>query len=530
MITLNGVPLLYPDTAAGLLEWQEQFQRLRDVHLFGCEPIAVRSSNKITRSELSYGVPLPSPNFPDLPEPRLNTLYWPTGASRWARGYFLTTGDQLQNFQPSTGTGNVPLSLVMGDDVASNTIQASVYLLPPRCVTVPTAPPAEQLWLLPVVDRRYWWQCLNTGSLSITTSTMWGDLFNTLSAQLGVTVVFDTVVAAYLQPSAVELNRNNFNAAVMLDAVSSCVGQRVVVNLDGSVWSQSAGTAAGIYAQNATLDQWTQAAGGDFSAQSGKQPAQVTVTYPKYRQGVGYCEGTRVTYSNSAPSGIVTSGTTKTIASSVFADFGTGSSFPDNDSNLSRLAAQVATDYYAWLGLAYDETFNSAKRWQFSGFDDFVAWTFGGQLDDGDGTYLASTRVQSMPFDFGVGSQLSQDPALNPLPHFVIGKISGTDLAPGSGGSVVVWDTTPGSEVSLGITINNVYSWTADTIPEGHASLVLLALPGKRLVLLQGFELGRAVDRAVQADEQPVARRERLGLDSDLEWIGLRRRFLDHGR
>ena len=41
-------------------------------------------------------VDMPTPNYPAPPIPRINTLYWPTGATRWATGLFLTNGEELK--------------------------------------------------------------------------------------------------------------------------------------------------------------------------------------------------------------------------------------------------------------------------------------------------------------------------------------------------------------------------------------------------------------------------------------------------
>ena len=187
----------------------------------------------------------------------------------------------------------------MGDDVAGNIIQTQLYLMPPRQVSVSTnVDPTEQLWLLPLVDVRYWWQFINCGDWGLTSSTTWAQLFTAIGNALNVTINNDIVPAAYLGPDAVEFYRRNDNIAVYLNAVASCVGQRIVRSIDGTVSSQSAATATATYTANLTLDNWTQSAGGDFGAQVGNFPAQVTVSYPKYRQGVPYCEGSQQTYSN----------------------------------------------------------------------------------------------------------------------------------------------------------------------------------------------------------------------------------------
>ena len=49
-----------------------------------------------TRQTEKYRVGASVPNYPDPPLPKLNTLYIPTGATRWAEGYFLMGGEEFR--------------------------------------------------------------------------------------------------------------------------------------------------------------------------------------------------------------------------------------------------------------------------------------------------------------------------------------------------------------------------------------------------------------------------------------------------
>ena len=105
MITLGGLPLLIPDSDGELLRWQEAFQNSEYYNDF-CEPSFRDSSRYATmyssgKDELPYGVGIPIPPYTAAPAPRINQLYWPTGAGRWSRGYFMAntaTKDRIYSF------------------------------------------------------------------------------------------------------------------------------------------------------------------------------------------------------------------------------------------------------------------------------------------------------------------------------------------------------------------------------------------------------------------------------------------------
>jgi hypothetical protein len=417
MITLAGYPLPYYDHAGELQQFQARFQSLCEANVFASEPAAVRSLRSGTRTLTRSGVGLPRPNYPPPTQPRLQSLYWPTGASRWARGYFLaddTTKTQIVRAAglSSAGTGSdTTITLQFGDDSSSENpiFSASMYLLPPRPVSAQEG--SGRVWVLPLVDVRYWWQFADSGNLSLTSSSTWATLFSSLgSGLIGGGLNPDMVNAAYLVPDWEELNRAYENVAVMLDAAAASVGHRVVRGWDGSQATQTKATADTKLNANQQIAATLQA-GAEFSDESGDFPAQVRVTFPKFSQGVGYCGGDLYTYTNGPGGGVVTNNTEKVIHSSCYADFSSGSGTPSNDTALSALAAQIATDFYAWKAKNYDYTFNSVVNWQPCGHDDYIEWTFGGQLPNGQ--YLAQTRVQNFAHDFGVDQQCSQDSTLH---------------------------------------------------------------------------------------------------------------------
>lgn len=160
--------------------------------------------------------------------PRLNSLYWPAGASRWACGWYLCDEQAAASIR-AVGSGTA--TLLINDGL--HAIQTSMYVLP----LVPlyrVAYGVPGLYLVTLVDDRFWWWHRH-GSVTVTAgSTTWGSLYQLIASVLGITLSVNAVDAAYLKPSSA-LNARRGPLAPLLDLVATCCGQRIVRNLDGTV-------------------------------------------------------------------------------------------------------------------------------------------------------------------------------------------------------------------------------------------------------------------------------------------------------
>lgn len=100
--------------------------------------------------------------------PELNTLLWPTGASRWSTGWFLGTKSMATSCIDQSWSDGKPATatLKLGDldaGVDENLhIEAQMILLPP--IPLAWISGGEQLYLLPLVDDRYFWRWRDAGS------------------------------------------------------------------------------------------------------------------------------------------------------------------------------------------------------------------------------------------------------------------------------------------------------------------------------------------------------------------------------
>lgn len=481
MLTFAGEPLLFPN--AEVDAFLARNLELLDLSQFADQPARRASARHACRSrfEQNKGLGLPIVNWPAMPPPRINTLWWPTGATRWAMGWFLATRKTrdaiLKKVRPSSQSAGLnKASLGIGDDLDNSTdtpVNAiDMYLLPPRPISWTDEDGNDgDLWLIPLVDERYFWQFINVGDISVTTSTTWASLFSTLGTALGSTItVASSVESAYMKPDPTDFTRKYDNAALLLDAAAWSTGRRVVRRIDGTVRVESRSIADTILRDN--LDKkWRQLSGGDFSDMGGDQPAKVTVTYRKIKQYLLRSDNQLYTIDKDAPSGTrFISNKKLTLHCAAYADYNT-SDVLQNGTALDDLAAQIRTDYYGWAAKDYDRCFAGIADWKPSGYDDAVLWAFGRTCPDktfdlvrdedgkvtgiGDRTeLLAYTRVQTLPGNCWPEVNLCSDSTKEIVEPRLMAIASG-DIAAGGTGTVNLYDSFSHS-LSKSVTLTNI--------------------------------------------------------------------------
>jgi hypothetical protein len=203
MLTFAGSDLVGATPA--LHEYARKFFPLLDYHVWA-------------RPMSPYSPRLHDLGFPALTTPppslQLNRLVWPTGACRWAYGYFLAVSSQLGTILDRChGTArdrNNPGTLSVGTTPGCGKISTQMYLLNPIRISgldQANPPPfdapdgiarAEGIYILPLVDERYfWWQRFATNLTQATTpsstsddnftvSDSWTDLIHRILRELGV--------------------------------------------------------------------------------------------------------------------------------------------------------------------------------------------------------------------------------------------------------------------------------------------------------------------------------------------------------
>ncbi len=501
-LTYGGYPLLF-DSEQNIGDFLERHQDLDDLRH------VTESINRVgsRKDGLTW------PNYPPLPDIRLNQLYWPTGASRWSIGYFLASTAQTELITeaafPTSGT-NTSLELKV---TSNNTFTAQMFLLTPRKVSC--VDDGNNLWLLPLVDERYYWQDRNVGDFEVVTesgsSTTWAELVSQLASQLGITITTeDAADSKYLTPDATELTRRFDNAAVMLDAVAHSTGRRLVRWPDGTIRLTNWSTAADQLTVNiAAHTPWTQIAGGDLDY--GPVPAIVRIVARAYDNGT-IQPGQTFDYSEAAglhlTDPVTTADTEHTIHTTAQANWPLDSSGspiapqPENDVNLDNLAEQIASDYYDSTIIAYDRTFNGIKIWEPGGYDDHILYQFGGEFGrpdlsavtsiskDNSGTTATTTlkrdyqrqawtRVQSPPHNAATEWQLSQDDSeFVDATSFAFWTAKGTSDT--SLGSTTIGDAVVVALDDVIDSSGNIWVWSDanDTIQVTEAGIFTFTLSG----------------------------------------------------
>ena len=369
--------------------------------------------------------------FPPLPRARhikTETLWWPRGASNFAVGYYVVNQTQLAAIrsavQPSS-TQYLQQNLVLNDGQYSLTVP--MWMLPARPlqqIPLPnnqTGPSGGDLFLLTLVDSRFFWW-IQAATIAVTPgTTTWDTLYAEIATALTVLycptlTVDDPVPAAYLKPTS-DYATNYQYLPVLLDAVAQSTGMKIVVDpTNGNVRAMSAANAALRQAALLTtypdLGPYTvgtpplKIAGGRMALTNLRDPANindlntifpksVTVTFPQTIAGVPSATPYAVTENLSA------------LISSTLTEFIGITGFPGskvintttvydgtNGTQINALAAQAAVDFYRWSASKLDLKMYGMLTWTNDALSWSVEWT--SRVNE------YSVRIQRPPWNDGV--------------------------------------------------------------------------------------------------------------------------------
>lgn len=192
---------------------------------------------------------------------RPGRLWWPTGASRFARAHFLADAGMVDAIRRAAYQGGYTAQPLVMQSQAGDGIATNLWLLPPRPLSQFGG--AGDWHLLTLVDDRYfWWQ--KAANIPVTPGvTTWAQLFALLAGALGITLTVDSVPSAYQKPAGA-LAASYQALPLLLDAAARAVGMRLVRDLAGGcrLWSV-ANSQQKVRDQLATLP--VKQAGGLFS-------------------------------------------------------------------------------------------------------------------------------------------------------------------------------------------------------------------------------------------------------------------------
>lgn len=416
MIKYAGQNLLLEDPRGDLADFLDRHFSLDDLRLWGRYPAATLSPIRGPRSVKCLSLGIPIINYPSPPPLRINSLYWPSGATRWACGLFLCDDPTLGKIQTAvTGESREsyePQQLVLADSTFDKTIapdaftvdsqgnvalSVSMYMLSPRPISNVSSD--SRLWLLPLVDERYYWRD-RTGTVN---TTSWTTYFDSLFSALATESDIDTVSAAWGRPDPTELARDYQNPAVLLDAAAHSIGRRVVRGIDG-VTSVDDSLFSSNLAHNNITQAGVEIAGADIDRLDEQfTPEKVAVIFrdPDDSDTLHKIEIDSASISSHA----YFSGQKKVFFTTSRDSFTSGGG-SDPTAASTNLATAIATDFIRIFNERYDRTYGGVRNWFPCGTDDYVMWSFGRRLKCGE--YQAETRAISMPVDVGVDVNLCQ--------------------------------------------------------------------------------------------------------------------------
>lgn len=220
------------------------------------------------------------------PRIKLNCLRWPWGASRYATGCFLVSGDGASAIRDQAFGQNglqapqaMPLALSTPglSSIESLIVQMHLAMPPIPLRRVPDGmggygaalgDGSSGVYLLPLVDQRYFFRWLGCPAFSPAVdgvSVQWLDLLNQIFASLGVEATIDSIDTAYRLPHP-SLQQTDQPLMTVLDQICSNIGMRLVANYDGTFRVVDPATAQTLRQQDdASKNQRTLLGGGDWA-------------------------------------------------------------------------------------------------------------------------------------------------------------------------------------------------------------------------------------------------------------------------
>jgi len=372
-VTYAGVPLLTPTETA-----LDKVRRLIDPADF-----VPWSKNETGKNRRHWTIAGGVTNRPV----KVGTLYWPTGASRWAVGYFLASGNQLAQIRRQVYAGGSYSSqpLVLSDGKRS--LATNLWMLTPR--PVGAVPKFNGIYLLVLVDDRYFWWQKTPGYVSVTPGTTFQSLLTSVASYSGLYISQDQVASPY-QYASPSLTQRYEDLPPLLDTIAYNCGQRLVRGLDGSVklWNYASSSAQ--VQSNSYVSRPVQAGGslavtpsaGADAAPILPQAVQVAFVYESNQAPTTQVQNVSVTLASLTPSGqslsslagMITNTSTKTFREAAAADFTNGSW--NNQTECQNLTTQIAVDWYQYQTASLDIVFAGVHNWTPEGLSDSIEWIY----------------------------------------------------------------------------------------------------------------------------------------------------------
>lgn len=403
-VEFAGIPLLLEDDDGEIAEWCSAYL-----------PLELPWWPDWSTMNAARAGALPFPAYPPMPKPRLNTIYHPTGASRWTFGVFLVEESRLDNILSATGpTYRGDLVVGLDVDVGTSGVPAHDGFTIPEMRLIFTrriSSPDGNMWVIVLVDDRYFWQqqgvTFAAGGLSNT------EILDEFSDLLGYEFEYNEEdLNADIEIDKDSISQPGSNAALMLDSFCLAHGLRVCFqfvdegnedvtasgfNLVKSAASGSGPRAAGRRFQGITAGGWddTNTSGGinDYFVKrlAVSIPESVIVLFPSSTGGgdFGGAYEVEVTAADalypSSAGAKTAQGYKPHIWSDVRAEFADEEDeTPTNDGDLTTIATALAQSWYAAKFNPYTAvSLAGLAKIDHAPGDDSIEWRLEQRLKDG---------------------------------------------------------------------------------------------------------------------------------------------------
>ncbi len=416
-------PIIMEDPGGKYAAWAERHLSFEDTRWFGDEPVAMRGHRYAPEPTDTSQVGIPLINWPAPPRPKLNTLWVPSGATRWSRGWFLVRRDQL-DFALGPGRSN----WVLIDQTGDQHNAFHLYYLGSINIT-------EDVAVVQMVDQRYFLQ----NATSSSAATTWVDSRGFLHGSVPSIYADEIDADRFAQPDRVSFLRANMNAAVMTDASAASLGAQITLDQGvligaGPRLRMRARPFVGTGRTSLPEDRQLIDGSTTFARQVVQHvPRLVYVVFPRYKPDTNIRLTGNTTITKRADDYIAEDQGTpgsrfnneaKTIFDTAHAEFipgfGNTSSTVVNFAELDALADAIAASYYA-RAYQYDFAIHGVAPVEMAATDDYIWYHFGhrppgdtkqtlGLTDD----YVQYTRIASLPLNVGVETMLHQFQYIEP--------------------------------------------------------------------------------------------------------------------
>lgn len=227
-------------------------------------------------------------------------LWWPTGASRF--GVYTGIADKrtvdLWKTQIEGTYANRAHRFKgmfrMQDTGQAEYLEVPMFMLPPRPITFSFG--SKPMYLVTLVDKRYFWWYVNSGDLATEPLTTWKELFQFIRSKVNEGVGsfrFDKPHDDYHSPGELIAKASHIPLPILLDAAAWSVGCRVVMQFDDLGSCKIMGLDESITNRATGMKHKRALAGGyyDMRRQAGATdkrdailflPKKVVVSFPKY--------------------------------------------------------------------------------------------------------------------------------------------------------------------------------------------------------------------------------------------------------